>query len=91
MPDKGALGYWVGRLEPLVVQAEREVLVVMVNRCGVEEPSVRYVGTTWVGRVGRDKVEVWGLMGKGEEGVLVVDTEEEPRWRMRMRDKRGGA
>lgn len=89
-PDKEALGYWVGRLEPLVVQGEREVLVVMVNRCGVEEPSVRYVGTSWVGRVGRGKVEVWGLMGKGEEGVLVVDTEEETRWGMRMRDKKGG-
>lgn len=90
MPDKETLGYWVSRLEPLVVQGEREVLVVMVNRCGVEEPSVRYVGTSWVGKVGRGKVEVWGLMGKGEEGVLVVDTEEEPRWVMRMRDKKGG-
>lgn len=89
MPDKETLGYWVDRLEPLVVQEEREVLVVMVNRCGIEEPGVRYVGTSWVGRVGKGKVEVWGVMGKGEEGVLVVDTEEEPRWRIRLRDKMG--
>lgn len=87
VPDKETLGYWVSRLEPLVVQGEREVLVVMVNRCGVEEPNVRYVGTSWVGRVGRGKAEIWGLMGKGEEGVLVVDTEDKPRWAMRMRDK----
>lgn len=85
MPDTGTLGYWVGRLEPLVAQGEREVLVVMVNRCGVEEPDVRYVGTSWVGKVGRGKVKIWGMMGKWEEGVLVVNTEEEPKWGMRMR------
>lgn len=82
VPDTKTLGYWVDRLEPLVAQGGREVLVVMANRCGVEEPDVRYLGTSWVGKVGRGKVKVWGLMGKGEEGVLVVDTKEVPKWGM---------
>ncbi|KAI9658159.1 MAG: Carbon-nitrogen hydrolase [Alyxoria varia] len=33
----------------------------------------------------RQGVRVWGVLGRGEERCLVVDTEEEPRWVLRTR------
>ena len=88
-PDLDALGYWIQRLCPLVI-ADQEVLVVCANRCG-EEPGnnpvvtdgtngVEYAGTSWVGIVGRQQVRLWGILGRREEGVLVVDTTKEPKW-----------
>jgi protein N-terminal amidase len=83
-PDLETLKYWFARLKPLVRQTERDVTVVVANRCGEEGPEARYAGTSWVGKVGRGNVGVWRILGKGEEGVLVVDTEEEEiRWRWR--------
>lgn len=87
------LSYWIGRLKPLVM-AEREVVVVCANRCGEEpgknpaqpwgEDGVRYAGSSWVGKVGGGEVKIWGICGRGKEEVLVVDTEEEPRWTLRV-------
>lgn len=95
-PDWDTLGYWVERLRPLV-RGEREVVIVCCNRCGEEEGKnpaqpgaeerVRYAGSSWVGRVGGGEVKIWGMCGRGREEVLVVDTEEEPRWVLRMRER----
>lgn len=82
----GTLGYWCSRLQPLI-DHEREVVVVVANRCGEEEPDARYAGTSWIGRIGRGKIEAWGLLGRGEESVLVADTEKEPWWTLRARQK----
>lgn len=84
-------------------QRGREVVVVVANRCGeegVEREGVRFAGTSWVGRVGggmgggvkvsgTGEVGVWGMLGRGEERVLVVDTEneEEIRWRFRFEER----
>ena len=78
---------------PLVVEGEREVLVVCANRAGEEEgespfevggvregdggEGVRYAGSSWVGWVGKGRVRVLGLLGRGVEGVLVGDTDGE--------------
>ncbi|MCJ1476862.1 Carbon-nitrogen hydrolase [Lambiella insularis] len=98
-PDGATLRYWVERLRPLV-RAEREVVVVLANRCGVEAgggkggeeglgeggdgqgggvgtAEARYAGSSTVMCVGRGRVRLWGIMGRGEEGVLRVDTETE--------------
>lgn len=82
----GTLGYWCSRLQPLI-DHEREVVVVVANRCGEEEPDARYAGTSWIGRIGGGKIEAWGLLGRGEESVLVADTEKEPRWTLTARQK----
>ncbi len=37
--------------------------------------GVRYAGSSWVGVLGHGKVRVGRVMGRAEEGVLVVDTE----------------
>lgn len=78
-------------MEPLIADEEREVVIVVANRSGEEEGGVRYAGTSWVGKVGgrgQEKVGIWGMLGRGEEGVLKVDTREEMQWV--VRDGRGG-
>lgn len=64
-------------------QRERMTTVIFANRtgsepganpCGQGEAGVRYAGSSWIGRVGAGgRVEVWGMLGRGEEGVLRVD------------------
>ncbi|KAL9098530.1 MAG: hypothetical protein Q9163_005829 [Psora crenata] len=85
-PDLDTFTYWLNRLTPLI-EADQEVLVVCANRtgeepgrnpCGQVEEGVRYAGTSWVGRVGKGKVHVWGMMGRAEDAFLAVDTEAEP-------------
>ncbi|KAL9000038.1 MAG: hypothetical protein Q9169_001283 [Polycauliona sp. 2 TL-2023] len=43
-----------------------------------EETGVRYAGSSWIGKVGvgSGKVVVGGMLGRAEEGVLVVETED---------------
>ena len=99
-PDWGTVGYWVGRVEPLVNRRgnegedgderrggeDGEKVVVFANRSGVEEGNARYAGSSCVIGVGGEgnaggRVRVWGVMGRGVEGLLVVDTVEEEGWR----------
>ena len=63
-----------------------ERIVVVANRVG-REGDVGYAGTSVVMGVGggREKVGVWGVLGRGEEGVLVVDTEMEAKWVLETR------
>lgn len=55
--------------------------MVIANRTG-REGEVGYAGTSVVMGVGggRGTVRVWGVLGRGEEKVLVVDTGAEVRW-----------
>ena len=92
--DLSTLGYWVGRLKPLV-EAEKEVIAVFANRCGEEagrnplggEEGVRYAGSSWIGKVGNGLVKIWETMGRAEEGVIVADTDKEPKWTLRLRQE----
>lgn len=85
-PDLATLSYWIERVKPLV-EGEEEVIAVFANRSGEEpgknplgdEEGVRYAGSSWIGRVGKGKVRIWGMLGRADEGVCVVDTEEKPR------------
>ena len=68
------------------------MITIFANRCGeepgkvfrtdVEELGVRYAGTSWIGRVGQGKVKIGGIMGRNEEGVLLVDTDEKMQWEL---------
>ena len=90
-PDLYTLSYWVGRLKPLV-EADKEVVAVFANRCGGEEgknplggeEGVKYAGTSWIGKVGNGVVRIWEIMGRAEEGVIIVDTHEEPKFVLRL-------
>ncbi|KAM0558581.1 hypothetical protein ACHAPJ_004776 [Fusarium lateritium] len=77
-PDMETLTYWVTRLEPLIRQDTREeIIVVFCNRCGNED-DVLYAGTSAVVGVLDGEVKVYGLLGRGEKELLVVDTNEKP-------------
>ncbi|OWO99811.1 hypothetical protein B2J93_6866 [Marssonina coronariae] len=78
-PDMETMSYWLARLEPVIrAEAEGEIIVVFANRCGTEGQVV-YAGTSAVIGIDAGEVKVYGLLGRGEKKLLVVDTDEEPR------------
>lgn len=78
-PDMATLAYWLSRLEPLIrSEQEGEIIVVFANRCGREDEAV-YAGTSAVLGIEGGEVKVYGVLGSGENELLVVDTSEEPR------------
>lgn len=81
-PDMETLSYWLSRLEP-VIRAETtgEIIVVLANRCGSEE-EVLYAGTSTVLGINQGEVNVYGILGRGEKELLVVDTSERPKARL---------
>ena len=56
------------------------------NPLGIEE-GVRYAGTSWIGKIGHGVVKIWDVMGRAEEGVIVVDTHKEPNWTLRLQQR----
>ncbi|KAI9818451.1 MAG: Carbon-nitrogen hydrolase [Pycnora praestabilis] len=79
-PDLSTLSYWLARFQPIVDAAgEEEVVMVLGNRCG-EEGEVRYAGTSAVLGVNGGEISVYGILGRAEEELLVVDTGDAPRY-----------
>ncbi|OTB18825.1 hypothetical protein K445DRAFT_19434 [Daldinia sp. EC12] len=77
-PDLDTLTYWVTRLEPLIrAESEDEIIVVFANRCGIEDDAV-YAGTSAVIGIKDGEVNVYGILGRGEKELLVVDTDAAP-------------
>ncbi|KAM3507626.1 hypothetical protein MY11210_007076 [Beauveria gryllotalpidicola] len=77
-PDMETLTYWVTRLEPLIrVDRKGEVIVVFANRCGIEGDAM-YAGTSAVLGIHHGEVTVYGLLGRDEKKLLVVDTTRNP-------------
>ncbi|KAL1839576.1 hypothetical protein VTJ49DRAFT_1397 [Mycothermus thermophilus] len=78
MPDMSTLAYWAARLEP-VIQAgsSEETIVIIANRSGTED-NATYAGTSAVLGIRDGEVAVYGLLGRGEEGLLVIDTDMPP-------------
>ncbi|KAI0150184.1 carbon-nitrogen hydrolase [Xylariaceae sp. FL1272] len=77
-PDMDTLTYWLTRLEPIIrSECEDEIIVVFCNRTGVEDDAV-YAGTSTVLGIKDGEVSVYGILGRGESELLVVDTDAEP-------------
>jgi hypothetical protein len=77
-PDMETLSYWLARLEPLIrAEAEGEIIVVFANRCGTEDEAT-YAGTSAVLGINAGEVKVYGILGRGEKELLVVDTNKRP-------------
>ncbi|KAL7894857.1 hypothetical protein HDV63DRAFT_406835 [Trichoderma sp. SZMC 28014] len=77
-PDMDTLTYWITRLEPLIrSNNEDEIIVVFCNRTGTEE-EVTYAGTSAVIGIQEGEVQVYGLLGRGEKDLLVIDTNNRP-------------
>ncbi|KAI0166905.1 carbon-nitrogen hydrolase [Hypoxylon sp. FL1284] len=67
--------YWVTRMEPLIrAEGDEEIIVVFCNRTGVEDDAV-YAGTSAVIGIQNGEVTVYGMLGRGQKELLVVDTE----------------
>lgn len=72
------LTYWVTRLEPLIRDNSREeIIVVFCNRTGIED-DVTYAGTSAVIGILDGEVHVYGILGRGQKELLVVDTNQPP-------------
>ena len=77
-PDMETLSYWLARLEPVIrAETEGEIIVVLANRTGTEEEAV-YAGTSAVLGIQAGEVKVYGILGRGEKELLVVDTKRRP-------------
>ncbi|KAL2258514.1 hypothetical protein VTK26DRAFT_8155 [Humicola hyalothermophila] len=78
-PDLETLVYWVQRLEPLIrADNEDEIIVIFCNRTGTEGDAT-FTGTSAVIGVRLGEVFVYGVLGRGESKLLVVDTNLPPR------------
>ncbi|KAJ4141345.1 hypothetical protein NW768_000556 [Fusarium equiseti] len=90
-PDMETLTYWVTRLEPLIRSDNQdEIIVVFCNRCGNED-EVLYAGTSAVVGIHDGEVKVYGLLGRGEKELLVVDTNNSPYAKLVYRPEPGGS
>ncbi|WQF84225.1 Putative carbon-nitrogen hydrolase, protein amidase [Colletotrichum destructivum] len=77
-PDMDTLTYWVTRLEPLIrAEKKEEIIIVFCNRTGIEDDAV-YAGTSAVIGIQDGEVKVYGLLGRGERELLVIDTDNPP-------------
>jgi protein N-terminal amidase len=84
-PDLETFAYWLERLGPVVEKGEGregETVIVLANRSGSEPGAMgteeaRYAGSSTVLGIADGRVRVFGILGRAEEGVLVVDTSEE--------------
>jgi protein N-terminal amidase len=87
-PDLDTVAYWLERLQPLTASDEsgKDVYVVCANRIGSEGVNpligpVRYAGSSTVFKIASDgEVTFWGIMGRAEQGILMIDTEDNPKY-----------
>ncbi|KAK1599761.1 carbon-nitrogen hydrolase [Colletotrichum navitas] len=87
-PDMDTLTYWVTRLEPLIrSDNQEEIIVVFCNRTGNEDEAV-YAGTSAVVGIQDGEVKIYGLLGRGEKELLVVDTNNPPYAKLVYRPER---
>ncbi|KAJ4306299.1 hypothetical protein N0V88_001099 [Collariella sp. IMI 366227] len=77
-PDLATLTYWARRLEPILrTESLEETIVVIGNRCGIEDDAT-YAGTSTVMGIKNGEFSLYGILGRGEEQLLVVDTNKPP-------------
>ncbi|KAK5993335.1 Protein N-terminal amidase [Cladobotryum mycophilum] len=90
-PDTNTLMYWASRLEPIIrVESNEEVIVVFANRCGGEDEAT-YAGTSAVIGIRSGEVWVYGILGRGETELLVVDTDVAPYAKLVYRSEKAEA
>lgn len=77
-PDMDTLLYWVSRFEPIIrADSPEEVIIVFANRTG-SEGDATYTGTSAVIGIQSGEVLVYGILGRGDKKLLIVDTESAP-------------
>jgi len=81
-----------------------DVVVVLANRCGMEpgrlagvsqgmddsgEEVVSYAGSSCVMKVRNGEVQIYDMLGRAEEKLLIVDTDSSPRYMLARRTADG--
>lgn len=85
---RDTLTYWVQRMEPIIrAETQEEIIIVFCNRTGIEEDTV-YAGTSAVIGIKQGEVSVYGLLGRCEKGLLIVDTDSPPLGKLIMRQEK---
>lgn len=85
LPRRETLTYWVQRMEPIIrAETEEEIIIVLCNRTGIEDDTV-YAGTSTVIGIKQGEVCVYGLLGRCEKSLLVVDTDAPPLGKLLLR------
>ena len=75
-PDQETLAYWLERFYPLIGASKDDaVCLIMANRSGIEG-GVAYAGTSTVIRIERGRTQIYDILGKTDQRLLVVDTAE---------------
>ncbi|KAF4119655.1 protein N-terminal amidase [Geosmithia morbida] len=88
-PDMATFTYWITRLEPLLRSNNHdEIIVVFCNRAGTEGAAT-YAGTSAVIGILDGQVKVYGLLGRGDQELLVADTDQPPHAKFVYRDTGG--
>jgi hypothetical protein len=83
-PDLDTLLYRITRLQPNIgANSNRKTIVVFNNRCGVEGDTI-YVGTSAVIGIESGEISLYGILGRGEKGLLVVDTDATPYAKLKL-------
>ncbi|KAH9205065.1 hypothetical protein DL95DRAFT_529012 [Leptodontidium sp. 2 PMI_412] len=78
LPDTDTLRYWLGQLKPIFERENtEEIICVIANRTGLLENSV-YAGTSVILGIKAGCARVYGLLSRGDEKVLVADTDTKP-------------
>ncbi|KAL7625226.1 hypothetical protein AAE478_004441 [Parahypoxylon ruwenzoriense] len=90
-PDMDTITYWITRLEPLIrSDNDDEIIVVFCNRTGIEDDAV-YAGTSAVIGIKDGEVSVYGMLGRGDKELLVVDTDAAPYAKLVYRPDEGAS
>lgn len=72
-------------MEPIIrAETDEEIIVVFCNRCGIEDDTV-YAGTSTVIGIKNGEVSVYGLLGRCQKSLLVVDTDTKPLGKLVLR------
>lgn len=86
-PDMDSLSYWLARLQPVLHNKPgKEVIVIFANRSGFEDTAT-YVGTSAVLGIKDGDISLYGMLGRDDERLLVVDTRLPPQARLRLARK----
>ncbi|OAA75769.1 amidase [Akanthomyces lecanii RCEF 1005] len=86
-PDMVTLLYWITRLQPIIsIDSNQETIIVFGNRCGAEGDAT-YVGTSTVLGIKSGEISLYGILGRDEESLLVVDTDALPYAKLNLQNQ----
>lgn len=86
-PDLDSWKYWITRLEP-AIRADRseELIIIIANRWG-QEGSILYAGTSTIIGVKNGYINIYGMLERASDKLMIVDSEKPPMMTARLLPK----